>query len=216
MIIIIDGYNLLKQVFPHSKKVLDPYKKRFIEELAKYKRLKFQKISEIILVFDAGPLSHPTREIHQGVVVIYSGQRSTADDWIIGYIAKHKEKDLLVITKDRAIIHACSKKNTETMDVFTFYDVVKNRIKQSELSLLPKNQKIKDSVFDQLDGYEDPSILEGYQQPDELSFDNLMEYMSKNVQDPTKNIEGGKKKKGNPEKKSKKERLKERRLKKLK
>ena len=63
MIIIIDGYNLLKQVFPRVKRKLDKQRKKFISQLGYYKKQKLETIKDIIVVFDGGFFNHATREI---------------------------------------------------------------------------------------------------------------------------------------------------------
>ena len=74
MIILIDGYNLLKQVFPHIRGKLDAQRKFFVQQLGFYKHKKAKDIKDIIVVFDGGQLSHATREVWDGIVVIFSGQ----------------------------------------------------------------------------------------------------------------------------------------------
>ena len=126
MIIVIDGYNLLKQVFPRIKNQLEKQRQQLIHQLGYYKTQKAKTIKEIVLVFDAGPFGHATREIRSGIVIIFSGQNSCADTWIIDYIERSKSKEILLITRDRKIIESCKQSNVHSMGVFEFYDIVKN------------------------------------------------------------------------------------------
>lgn len=126
MVVIIDGYNLLKQIFPHVKGRIEKERTAFIRQLGYYKHRKSKEIKDIIVVFDAGPFGHATREIHDGVVVMFAGQRSTADDWIIEYATEHKSEDLLVVTMDREIIKACEKAGATTLSSLDFYGLMQS------------------------------------------------------------------------------------------
>ena len=75
MILVIDGYNLLKQIFPGIKESLEKQRLQFIRQLSYYKSKKTD-IKDIVVVFDAGPSSHATREVRSGIVVVYSGQKT--------------------------------------------------------------------------------------------------------------------------------------------
>lgn len=128
MIILIDGYNLLKQLFPKLKEDLEKQKNQLIKQLGYYKNKKFPEVKDIIIVFDGGPLRHATREIHAGIVVIYSGQNSTADEWIIDFVEKNKEKEMLLITLDKNLISSCQKYGTDSLNIFDFYKILQNTL----------------------------------------------------------------------------------------
>lgn len=123
MIVMIDGYNLLKQVFHHTKGRLEIKRTDLISQLGLYKKKQYPSIKEIILVFDGGEFKHAIREIHSGVVVIFSGQRDSADEWIINFINKNKQKELLLVTRDRELIELCNKiaHNFDVVDPCDFH-----------------------------------------------------------------------------------------------
>ncbi len=121
MIVVIDGYNLLKQIFPGAKGVLDAQRNQFVRQFGYYKRKKGKDIKEIIVVFDAGPFGHATREVKHGIVVIYSGQRRSADDWIIEFAERKKGEDILVVTMDRKLIAECGKYGASALNSVEFY-----------------------------------------------------------------------------------------------
>ncbi len=123
MIIVIDGYNLLKQIYPGTQS--DKTKQRLIRELGVYKHQKSDRISEIVLVFDGGHMTHATREISRGIVVMLSGTRSSADQWIIEYIERHRSKEILVITLDREIRNKAQQYGADSLGVYEFYDIVR-------------------------------------------------------------------------------------------
>ncbi len=150
MIIIIDGYNLLKQIFPGAKRTLDKQRTAFIQQLAYYKSKKPQ-ISEIIVVFDAGPSTHATREIKSGVVVVYSGVKSSADAWILLFVERNKGKELLVVTLDRALREACHTFHADTLDVYEFYKMLQhNLLSHAEQSFTAKDKIQKQAHYHQM------------------------------------------------------------------
>lgn len=147
MIILIDGYNLLKQVFQHVKGKLERQREVFVRQLGYYKSKKAKDLKEVIVVFDAGPFGHATREIHHGVTVIFSGQRSSADDWIIEYVEKHRNEDLMVITMDRKIIGECEKMGATTLSSLDFYGIMQNFLLDESVQVfeqaLPKDGQVE-------------------------------------------------------------------------
>lgn len=126
MIIIIDGYNLLKQIFPQVKGRLDQQRDTFVRHLGYYKHKKAADIKDIIVVFDAGPFSHASREVHHGVVVMFSGQKSSADDWIIEYVEEHRNEELLVVTNDNKIKAAALRYNATNLSSNDFYHILQS------------------------------------------------------------------------------------------
>lgn len=131
MIILIDGYNLLKQIFPAKRHILDAQKNIFLSKLGLYKRLKEGQIRDIIVVFDAGPSTHATRSVKDGIVILYSGIKSSADDWIIDFTARNKSKDLLVVTLDRKLRETVQEYKADWISVYDFYTLMENAIAAS-------------------------------------------------------------------------------------
>lgn len=126
MIIIVDGYNLLKHLFPKEKGKLDKHRDLIVSQLGFYKKKK-ATIKEIVLVFDGGHWAHATREIRHGITVIFSGQKQNADDWIVDYVGRMKGEELMLITRDKELISRCSKW-VEAISVVDFYDIVQNAL----------------------------------------------------------------------------------------
>lgn len=157
MIILIDGYNLLRHIFPGVKGDMDRLRRQFIRLLGHYKYKKAYAIKEIIVVFDAGPDRRVTREIHQGIVVMFSGQQSCADDWILEYVIKHKQEHIALVSMDRALREQCKKYRVEGIDVAQFYHMVK------EVLLDSVDQHLNKEHLD----------IQQYEQIDELWFDQV-------------------------------------------
>ncbi|MBD3231090.1 hypothetical protein GF322_00345 [Candidatus Dependentiae bacterium] len=141
LIVIVDGYNLLRAVFYKVKGKLTEQRNHFIKQLGHYKSKK-NEINEIIIVFDGGYFRHATREIHNGVVTIFAGQKSSADDWIINYIKKNKQYQILLVSRDRQLISKCENYGADAIDVEEFYELVQSSI----LEDVSSKQKINDLV----------------------------------------------------------------------
>ncbi|OQA35010.1 MAG: YacP-like NYN domain protein [Candidatus Dependentiae bacterium ADurb.Bin331] len=124
MILVIDGYNVLKYGETGGKHS-EHDRERFIEILNRYATAK--KLN-IILVFDSGPTIWPFREKHGRVLVIYVGQGESADHFIIDYVQEHKEKDLVVVSSDREIVQGVSSFRIETISAADFYQLLKHAL----------------------------------------------------------------------------------------
>lgn len=182
MIIIIDGYNLLKQLFPGKKGLIDKQRDHFIRQLGYYQKKKNKEIKEIIVVFDAGPFRHATREIKYGVTVVFSGQKSNADNWIIDFTERKKNEDLLVVTMDRKLIESCGRHKAHALSSLDFYHLMQKSI----LDDLPKETSFSHSTT--IEKYESIEIDdETTTSPiDHKALDLLMEQESINI---TKDVE---------------------------
>jgi uncharacterized protein len=103
--LIIDGYNYINRIrtSPADRgSSLDMLRRSLLDRVAQYKRLKGIKIT---VVFDAYNSFFPgrQRENYKGVEVVYSGEKETADDVIIGWI-REKRTGIIAVSSDRAII----------------------------------------------------------------------------------------------------------------
>lgn len=126
MLIVIDGYNLLKQVLRETM-ISEFRREQFIKQLSAYAAKKSHKI---IVVFDAGPFSRSTKERMHGIYVVYSGTRETADDYIRDYVEAHKSEDLLLVTSDRELRRHAAARSVESIESIQFYAMVQEAIKK--------------------------------------------------------------------------------------
>lgn len=138
MIIVIDGYNVLRQVFPGNRRQLDKKRTQFIRELGHYHAKKGQ---EIVVVFDGGHVSHAMREVRKGVVIVFSGYKSTADEWITDYMKRNKHKELLLVTRDRELIEQCEKYGADAIAGQDFYFLMQDELLQEIESELFQRKK---------------------------------------------------------------------------
>lgn len=118
MIIVIDGYNLLRAVFYQVKGELHKERERLVRQLGVYHQVLHH---EIVVVFDGGQLDRAVREVHGGVVVVFAGYRRSADDWIVDYVARHAGKEIILVTRDRGIIKETHLPGVDVVDVEDFY-----------------------------------------------------------------------------------------------
>jgi len=198
MIILIDGYNLLRSMFHKVKGKLDKQRDQFIKQLGFYKK-KREKIKEIIVVFDGGMPNRSTREIRNGIVVIFSGQNSDADEWIKNYIEENSKKELMVITMDREIIKKAINRGAEVVSVVDFYGILQNTLMQEVENNFDNGdiEKYHSDKSEALDLMMEQAMLSGYES---VKDDDIYDVG---------------KKKGNSQKLSKEERRRIERLKKL-
>src|SRR3990172_4140407 len=103
MILLIDGYNLLKNILTKST-VSEQERKNFLETIGRYAHKKHHKV---IIVFDGGPYEWPHKERFMDMDVLYTGFKQSADTFIMHYIEEHQTKDILLVSSDHEInMHA--------------------------------------------------------------------------------------------------------------
>ncbi len=123
MNIIIDGYNLLKQLFT-NKTISEQERSRFIKKAADYAH---KKNHTLYIVVDAGPYQRITKEHHGPVVVIYSGYKDSADDVIRRYAEEQMLKNMLVVTTDRELNAWVDQLGVPSIDSLDFYGFMKEQ-----------------------------------------------------------------------------------------
>lgn len=121
MILVIDGYNLLKKL--HGPEVSEAQRSAFVNLMGRYTKKRHHKV---MVVFDGGPYYYPSSEKQKGVVVWYSGQNQSADDLIVTYAQEHRNKELLVVTLDRELCSKVGESRAETIEPLFFYEKVQS------------------------------------------------------------------------------------------
>jgi predicted RNA-binding protein with PIN domain len=120
MILVIDGYNILKR--QHGVQFVDEVvRKRFIHGLAGYARYSGNKV---LVVFDGGAHDDAYDDYGRSVQVVYSGTRETADDYIKRYIKTHAHKDLMLVTSDRELNRIADRYEVPSLDAHEFVRVL--------------------------------------------------------------------------------------------
>lgn len=124
MIVLIDGYNLLKRI--HGVACTEKERSAFVNLMGNYVRKRIH--NKVLIFFDAGPCVYPQEEKQKGIPIFFSGEHKTADDLIMEYITEHKNKELLVVTYDREIKEYARAHAIETIEPELFYQRVKTII----------------------------------------------------------------------------------------
>lgn len=132
MILLIDAYNVLKQI-SMTDQVSSQEKDAFIGSVKRYAKIKNIPIE---LVFDGGAYGLSDREVFGNVTVSHSGALKTADDVLIELIHAYKGRDLLLVSTDRALGRAAHQAGVDTLDSADFYKKM-----EQALSLEPLEQK---------------------------------------------------------------------------
>lgn len=127
MILLIDGYNILKRQYG-VRMISEVMRARFIKGVAVYAR---ESGNKVIIVFDGIAQDDAYEEHGRGVQVVYSGTRETADDYIKRYIENHHSKDLMLVTSDRELNRVADRYNTPSLDSYEFVEVLRARADQS-------------------------------------------------------------------------------------
>lgn len=120
MIIVIDGYNVLKQlVGAHAGGSKE--RNRFIAQLSSYATYKKHVLC---VVFDGGPHEWSFSERIASIHVVYSGARQTADEYICSYIELHKHAEMVLVTSDNELNRYASDLGVPSIDSSLFYAIV--------------------------------------------------------------------------------------------
>ncbi len=120
MILVIDAYNVLKQVSPEIF-IQEPQRTHFLHQVARYGKAKGHKM---VVVFDGGPYDRPYKQQGKGIVIVYSGTQESADDYIRSYIEQTKTYELLLISSDRALCKWALQRGVESIDSVAFYAII--------------------------------------------------------------------------------------------
>lgn len=155
MIIVVDGYNLLKKALG-GEFISEKKRNAFINLMGKYSQKKGHKI---IVVFDAGPCMYPLTEKYHRVTVIYSGEYQSADDIIMKFVEEHENKNILVVTQDREIVNAVERCNEDVIDPEEFYKKVKDVFHVSQEVVQKRNTNLI-KITEDSDGYLDSIMHE--------------------------------------------------------
>ncbi len=121
MNILIDGYNLLKQLL--GGQISDRQRKRFAEHAAEYAT---RKGHTLYIIYDGGPYNRMTVEKNGRVITVYSSHKASADDIIKRYIEERLLKNILLVTTDRQLNAFADTYDVPSMDSLDFYECMKD------------------------------------------------------------------------------------------
>ncbi len=121
MIIIIDGYNVIRQIH-HGQSA--HAKQGFVKRLVEYSRVKKH---QIYLVFDGGDHPYEYHERYNNVQVTHSGYKQTADDVIKKLLAQINGQEALLVSSDRELVDAARRYSIDSCDARTFYQLLQEK-----------------------------------------------------------------------------------------
>ena len=158
MLIIIDGYNLLKTI--KGSNATEQQRSELIGFLGDYQK---RQGHEVIIIFDGGPSCRPIIERQSGVTIILAGTRFSADHCIIEYVQGRNQQDMVVVTADRELIREVKTYQVSAVDPHTFYHRVHKRVtEQNKLEAFKYD--LSDLIkYDQSDSPEDEVMYEAAQ-----------------------------------------------------
>ena len=132
MKLIIDGYNVLKMIYP-SAQVDEDERERFIIRIARYARISG---NVPYIIFDGGDEIRPLFLQQKNVIVVYSGYRESADTVIKGLLEEEQRSEVLLISTDRELNKYAENFDIPSMDSVVFYGYVRDRLREHEQGTL--------------------------------------------------------------------------------
>lgn len=139
MFLLIDAYNILKQIIP-VKEIHQLQRQQFINLVLSYAR---RKNHYAVIVFDGGGNLWPSTEQKKHGSITYSGVRNSADDYIKKFIAENKNKEMLLISTDRALCSWAGMHRVLALDALDFYQFLKNELAPPKLPKKSTSTPIK-------------------------------------------------------------------------
>lgn len=121
MKLIIDAYNILKQVASNLY-ITHAERAKFIRQVVAYAD---KKNIDIVVVFDGAPSDDQSSIEHRHrVTIVYAGHATQADAFIQKYVATYKERELLLVSTDRALCRWVARYHVQSIDALAFYTIL--------------------------------------------------------------------------------------------
>lgn len=137
MIILVDGYNVLRGVL-EGREANEHVRNQFLSQLGRYAR---RKKHSIIVIFDGGPSHMPERMEKYGISVVFSGYIDTADDLIKKKLTALHGKDVLLVSSDRELNSWASKYDIPSIDALDFYELLQSALESEPEAAAPLEVK---------------------------------------------------------------------------
>jgi predicted RNA-binding protein with PIN domain len=139
MIILIDGYNLIRQsdsLRRYERKTLEAGRRALIAKLIEYGR---KRNHQITVVFDGiqNGWADEGRDREEGINIIYSRHGERADD-VIKRMAAHTMEDIIVVSSDREIDSYVKKLGKTSLSSMDFETII-NKVIYSPDNPVPEN-----------------------------------------------------------------------------
>jgi len=125
MIVVVDAYNVLKQVVATGD-ITQRERNNFISQLGQYASIKKHTI---ILVFDGGAHDRVYKEQVAGIQVVYSGPHQTADQYIADYLTKIVGQEIVLASSDRELNSQADDLGVASIGAQDFYHILQNTLR---------------------------------------------------------------------------------------
>jgi predicted RNA-binding protein with PIN domain len=147
MIILIDGYNVLKRL--GNREIGERERQEFIAACARYANAKGHVP---IIVFDAGSSPMVYKEHYKRVEVVYTGYKRSADDYIKEYVQRHADKSIMLVSADRELSRQAINAGAIIMEPAAFMHLItKESISIAQNDDIPlKTSELVDELIDEL------------------------------------------------------------------
>lgn len=121
MKVLVDGYNVLKQITknPH---IHPSERTSFITELSRYARIK--KL-DMLLVFDGLPADAEQIPIKSAIRIHFSGANRSADDYLKDRLESAHHSSTLLVSSDRELVLYAQEYEIPSIDADYFYQLVR-------------------------------------------------------------------------------------------
>jgi predicted RNA-binding protein with PIN domain len=116
MILIVDGYNVLKQA--KGARATEAEKQDFIKNLVRYAH---EKNHEVVLVFDGGHSMYPSKEREGSIIIVHAGIHQSADDYIKKIVEKEEGKECLLVSSDNELCFFAHRREIPSIDALAFF-----------------------------------------------------------------------------------------------
>jgi predicted RNA-binding protein with PIN domain len=128
MIVVVDAYNVLKQVVATGD-ITQRERNNFISQLGKYATIKKHTI---VLVFDGGAHDRVFKEQVAGIQVVYSGPHQTADHYIAEYLTKIAGKEIVLASSDRELNSQADDLGVASIGAQDFYEILQSTLRDRD------------------------------------------------------------------------------------
>jgi predicted RNA-binding protein with PIN domain len=139
MIILIDAYNMLKQL-EGAQYISEAQHRAFVDTIAQYAQ---HKKHTILVIFDGGFAQRASIErISCRVSSVHVGYRQSADAYIVDYIQKYKGKSLLLVTADRQLIDHAAEHGFAAIDGDLFWHIASGVIREYQHAITKQSNRL--------------------------------------------------------------------------
>lgn len=175
MILVVDGYNLLKSVL--DREFTQEQKEQYIKKLQRYCAKKKHKM---VIFFDGGFFDMPSRDKEGNITVVYVGRNKLADEAIMDYLEAHKTKDILVVSSDHEITNFAQRIGIVALDSIVFDNYVHQALEKKETRSISSGKDIYKFEHGQENAQLDQLMVEGseviQEKPEEEEREMLSEH----------------------------------------